>query len=127
MSPAPTSDPPRSLCSWAPRRRQADSSGVSEEFSGEGAALLAVARRRVLLTGLSSAGSDGASPGCGSAGSSDVAAAFFSAFLPVFLSDFLSALSPFFSLDFFAGFLSAAFFLDRLLTGLSSTGTSEAS
>ena len=32
---------------------------MSEEFSGEGAALLAVARRRVLLAGLSSAGSDG--------------------------------------------------------------------
>ena len=118
MSPAPTSDPPHSLCSWARRRRQADTSGASEEFSGEGAALLAVARRRVLLAGLSSAGSDGASPDCGSAGSSDVVATFFSAFLPVFFPEFLSALSPFFSLVFFADFLSAAF-LDRLLTGLS--------
>ena len=126
MSPAPTSDPPRPLCSWARRPRQADASGVSEEFSGEGAALLAVARRRVLLTGLSSAGSDGASPGCGSAVSSEVVAAFFSAFLPDFLPDFLSALSLFFSLVLFADFLSAAF-LDRGLTGLSSAGESEAS
>jgi len=104
MSPAPTSGLSYPLCSWARRRRQADTSGVSEEFSGEGAALLAVARRRVLLAGLSSAGSDGASPDCGSGGSSDVAAPFFSAFLPVFFPDFLSALSPFFSLVFFADF-----------------------
>ena len=85
-----------------------------------------MARRRVLLTGFSSTGSADASPGCGSAGSSEVVAAFFSAFLPVFRPDFLSALSPFFSPVFFADFLSAAF-LDRVLTGLSSAGESETS
>ena len=107
MSPAPTSGPSRPLCSWARSwsSRQADASGVSEEFSGEGAALLAAARRRVLLAGFSSAEPDGASSGCGSAGPSDFLAVFFSVFPPVFFADFFSVV-----------------FLDLVLTGLSSAG-----
>ena len=121
MSPAPTSGLSYPLCSWArrPCGRQADASGTSgasEEFSGDGAALFAVARLLVLLTGFSLVGSSGASPDC-SASSSGLLPAFFSAFFEVFFPGFLSALSP----DFPADFLSVAF-LALVLTGLSSTG-----